>query len=184
MPAAGLQRIEGVNLVLRLVEPDDADYIFSLRTNPLYNVHLSEVRGTSHDQRIWIENYKAREALGAEYYYVIERKDGVRCGVVRLYEISGRNFTWGSWILDYNKPPKAALESALLLYMAAFERLNLSEAHFDVRADNHRTLAFHHRFRATKTHADHENVYFVYPRSQFEVDRDEHWQAVNGVSER
>ena len=35
--------------------------------------------GTVEDQRAWIEAYKTREDAGSEYYFVIERKDGVRC---------------------------------------------------------------------------------------------------------
>jgi RimJ/RimL family protein N-acetyltransferase len=171
MDLSELARLEGPNLVLRLIRPDDAQYVHGLRSDPAYNRHLSEIRGTAEDQRRWIEDYKAREAEGLEFYYVIERRDGVRCGLVRLYDIREDSFTWGSWILDANKPPKAALESALLLYDLGFDRLGQQKAVFDVRQENGHTLAFHRRFGATQTGEDDQNAYFVYPKVRYEVDR-------------
>ena len=169
-----IERIEGPNLALRLIQPEDAVFVHGLRVDPGYNRHLSEVRGTAEDQRRWIERYKAREAAGAELYYIIERHDGTRCGTVRLYDITQDSFTWGSWILDQNKTRKAALESAVLIYRAAFELLGLTEARFDVRCDNTNTLAFHRRFGATQTHEDAQDIFFVYPRARFEADRAAH----------
>ncbi len=171
MDLSVIDNVEGPNLMLRLIEPDDAAYVHSLRTNPVYNNHLSEVTGTIDDQRQWIESYKAREATGQEFYYVIERKDGTRCGLVRLYDIEAECFTWGSWILDENKPSKAALETALLIYDIGFERIGCGHAVFDVRSDNTHTLAFHRRFGAKETDADELNVYFYYARSKFDTDR-------------
>jgi RimJ/RimL family protein N-acetyltransferase len=179
MDLSVIDNVEGPNLKLRLIKPDDAAYVHSLRTNPLYNNHLSEVTGTIDDQRQWIENYKARESTGQEFYYVIERKDGTRCGLVRLYDIEAACFTWGSWILDENKPSKAALESALLIYDIGFERIGCDYAVFDVRSDNTHTLAFHRRFGAEETDVDELNVYFYYARSKFDTDRPIYFKLLN-----
>jgi len=171
MDISSVSRVEGPNLTLRLIQPEDAAYVHGLRTDPLYNRHLSEVRGTVETQRQWIEGYKAREADGHELYYVIERKDGTRCGLVRLYDIEESQFTWGSWILDENKPPKAALESAVRIYEIGFDKLGCTRSVFDVRRDNTRTLAFHRRFGAREIGEDAENIYFDYDRARFEADR-------------
>lgn len=168
---SSLARVEGPNLVLRLIELADAEYVHRLRTNPEYNTHLSTVTGSVKDQRLWIEGYKEREAAGQEYYYVIERKDGTRCGLVRLYDIDAEKFTWGSWILDENKPPKAALESSILIYDVGFYKLNCSQAVFDVRVDNEKTLSFHKRFGAVETGSDKANVFFEYCREFFASER-------------
>lgn len=167
-----LELIKGPNLTLRLIQPKDAAFVYGLRTNPLYNQNLSAVRGTVDDQRKWIEAYKDREAERSEFYYVIERKDGAPCGVVRLYDIDANSFTWGSWILDANKPPKAALESAVLIYEIAFDLLELDSARFDVRRDNENTLAFHRRFGAIETHQTQADIFFTYSRSRYQSDRD------------
>jgi RimJ/RimL family protein N-acetyltransferase len=171
MVPANLTRIEGPNLTLRLIRHGDADYVHALRTDSALNRHLSEVRGTAEDQRRWIEAYKVRENALRELYYVIERKDGTRCGLVRLYDIGAESFTWGSWVLDHNKTRKAALESAVLVYTAAFDGLGVPKAQFDVRRDNATTLAFHRRFGATETHETDSDIYFSYPRGRFDADR-------------
>ena len=176
--APALSRIGGIQLSLRLVQPEDAAYIHGLRTDPTYNGHLSTVTGTVEDQRSWIEAYKTRETAGSEYYFVIERKDGVRCGVVRLYDITDDQFTWGSWILDHNKPRKAALESAWLIYRIAFEILGQSKACFEVNSENLNTLAFHRRFGATETHRSEQDIFFVYSRAQFDESKDAYFSIV------
>lgn len=183
MVSKTLARVEGPNLTLRLIRPEDADYVHGLRTDPAYNRHLSEVRGTAEDQRRWIETYKAREATLRELYYVIERKDGTPCGVVRLYDIATDSFTWGSWILDHNKTPKAALESAVLIYTIGFDALGLEKAVFDVRLDNDVTLAFHRRFGATEIRRDDRDIYFVYARDRFAADRARYLDVLEGGHE-
>lgn len=163
-----LNPIEGHHIRFRLVRPDDAAYIQGLRTSPEHGRHLSAPAPSVEAQRAWIEEYKTREVAGQEYYFIIERRDdGARCGVVRLYGIVDGRFTWGSWILDANKPSKAALDSALLIYRIAFGTLGCTDAVFDVRAENTRTLAFHRRFGAVETGSDEINIYFKLESNDF-----------------
>jgi RimJ/RimL family protein N-acetyltransferase len=164
-----------------LVSPKDATYIHGLRIDPAYNKHLSTITGSAEDQRRWIEAYNAREAAGEEYYYVIERRDdGQRCGVVRLYDIKDDQFTWGSWILDANKPPKAALESAVLSFGIGFGPLGKSFANIDVRHGNYHAEAFYRRLGMTENGSDDVNLYFVYPRARHEADREHHIAVLEG----
>jgi RimJ/RimL family protein N-acetyltransferase len=172
MKHPALSSIDGIQLSLRLVQPEDAPYIHGLRTDSTYNGHLSTVTGTVEDQRSWIEAYKTREAVGAEYYFVIERKDGVRCGVVRLYDITGDQFTWGSWILDQNKPRKAALESAVLSFGVGFNTLGIHTANVDVRVENTHAEAFYRRLGMTEVRRTEQEIFFVYSRAQFDATKD------------
>ena len=174
-------RMDGIRLSLRLVMPDDAAYIHGLRMDPAYNSHLSTVSGTVEDQCSWIEAYKAREGEGSEYYFVIERKDGVRCGVVRLYDIKNDEFTWGSWILDHNKPQKAALESAVLSFEFGFYTLGLSMANVDVRERNTHAAAFYRRLGMTETHRTKQDIFFVYPRARFDADLTHHIKMLSEI---
>lgn len=168
-------RIEGPSLALRLIRPEDADYLFALRSNPALNRHLSPVQGGAADQRRWIEAYQAREAAGREFYHIIERlSDGAPCGTIRLYDIAGDRFTWGSWILDAAKPPKAALESAVLSFGLAFNALGLARAQVDVRIANTRAETFYRRFGMTETHRDAANIFFRYDRARYLADRANH----------
>lgn len=179
MDLSSITRVEGPNLTLRLIEPDDAAYVHGLRLNTLYNRHLSTVTGSAEDQRCWIEGYKAREAAGQEFYYVIERKDGTRCGLVRLYEIKVDSFTWGSWILDENKPRKAALESAVLSFGIGFEVLQRDLAKVDVRVDNTHATAFYRRLGMTEIYRTAQDIYFSYPRVRFAADRAKYLKLIS-----
>ncbi|MBY6016088.1 GNAT family N-acetyltransferase [Qipengyuania gaetbuli] len=167
-----IQGAAGPNLRLRLIKPEDAAYVHRLRTDPSYNSHLSEVTGTVEDQRDWIEIYKARENAALELYYVIERKDGIPCGLVRLYDIEPDQFTWGSWILEKHKPPKAALESAVLSFGIGFHVLGARLANVDVRINNTHAAAFYRRFGMEEVRRTDGDIYFEYPRSKFDADRE------------
>lgn len=177
---SALMRVEGPNLALRLIQPEDANYVHGLRMNPAYNQHLSKVQGTVEDQRRWINSYKAREAEGLEFYYIIERKDGVPCGVVRLYDLDTESFTWGSWILDSSKPSKAALESAVLSFRIGFGALDRTMANVDVRVENHHAQVFYRRLGMTETHQTETDIFFVYPRTRYEADRDRYMALLRG----
>ena len=174
MDWSSIECVEGPNLTLRLIKPNDAAYVHGLRTNPLYNSHLSKVTGTVQDQRAWIEGYKFREAQGQEFYYVIGRKDGTRCGLVRLYDFDVESFTWGSWILDESKPRKAALESALLSLSVGFELFQRDLAKVNVRVANTDATAFYRRLGMTKTHQTAQDIFFYYPHARFATDRAKH----------
>ena len=178
-----LQQICGHRLCLRLVTPEDAAFIHQLRIDPVLNAHLSPVTGTARDQRDWIERYKTREAAGAELYYVIERRDGTPCGVVRLYDIQRHSFTWGSWILNGDKPPMAALESAVLSFGVGFEVLGLARAEFDARLDNARAIAFYRRFGAHEVKRDDLNIYFEYSGDQYAAARATRLDIIKGQTE-
>lgn len=178
---ARMHRFEGPNLILRLIQPEDAEYVHGLRTDPGYNAHLSFVTGTVADQRRWIDGYKAREAAGQEFYYIIERRGGTRCGTVRLYDIGADSFTWGSWILDHNKSPKAALESAVLSFGAGFDRLECERALVDVRHSNAHAEAFYRRLGMTEIGRTEQDIFFTYMRDRFLADRERHLAVLNGV---
>lgn len=175
MGAESIRLIEGINLNLRLVELEDAEYIHALRINPAYNAHLSEVRGTAEDQQRWIESYKMREAAGLEYYYMITRADGQRCGLVRLYDIAADSFTWGSWILGANKPPKAALESAVLSFGVGFDVLGKTSANIDVRRDNRHAQAFYRRLGMEQIAENECDIFFTYSNHRYAADRAAHY---------
>lgn len=174
-----ISRREGPNLVLRLIEPADAEYVFGLRTDAKYNTHLSDVTGDVEGQRRWIEDYKAREKRGQEYYYVIERHDSTRCGLVRLYDITPESFTWGSWILDENKPKKAALESAVLSFGVGFDVLGCQVAHVDVRLLNSHAEAFYRRLGMKETHRTNKDIFFEYAQMTYKADKDHHLKVLH-----
>lgn len=152
---------------LRLAAPDDAAFIYALRTDPRYNTYLSSVSDGVEAQRNWLCRYKDRELAGTEYYFIIETIDETPCGTVRIYDITDESFCWGSWILNENKTRYAALESALIVYRVGFSSLGKKYCRFDVRKENVSVIKFHKRFEPEITGEDEDNIYFEFPATAF-----------------
>ena len=118
-------------------------------------------------QVAWLVSYKAREANGEEYYFIVEDHECTRLGTVRLYDFVGRSFCWGSWIIGKGSPAFAAIESALLVYELAFYQLKFTRSHFDVRKANKRVVEFHKRFGARVIGEDELNCYFHFEKQDY-----------------
>ena len=148
------------SIQFRLVELDDAEYIYHLRSAPNLNQHLSATSGGVEKQRRWLVDYKQDEADRKQFYFIIQRLNGTSCGTVRLYDFRDDSFCWGSWILDQSKTLSAALESAVLVYRFGFNELGFCKSHFDVRKENKAVIKFHKRFGAVQIDEDRDNYYF------------------------
>lgn len=153
-------RLESKSVRLRLVDESDAEFIMSLRLDEKYNRYLSKVSTGIDAQRDWIRGYKSDEAIGKQFYFIIERVDGTPCGTVRIYDRRPGSFCWGSWILNSNKTRFAAVESAFLVYEFGFGQLGYAKSHFDVMKENVGVLRFHERMGAVRVAEDELNYYY------------------------
>lgn len=160
----------GKTIYLELASENDAEFIYSLRINSIYNKYLSTVTGDVESQRSWLMNYKIRERDNKEFYFIIYRKkDNLPIGTIRLYDfqLEKSSFCWGSWILNENKTNSAALESALLVYKIAFLELGFDRSHFDVRKENVKVVDFHKKFNAEIIEQTEIDYLFKYEKSEF-----------------
>lgn len=149
----------GKSIFLREVSFGDAEFIVGLRTDPEKGKHLSETSTDIAKQESFISRYS--ESL-TDFYFVICDWKWNRIGTIRIYDVRGDSFCWGSWILLKDAPRNAAIESALLIYDFAFLNLHYLKSHFDVRKDNERVVEFHKRFGAEILAEDGLNYYFQY----------------------
>jgi RimJ/RimL family protein N-acetyltransferase len=152
--------LKSKTISMRLIEESDAEFVLSLRLDPRYNNFLSKVEANLDGQKKWIRNYKNDERDKKQFYFIIERNDGVPCGTVRIYDIRNDSFCWGSWILNEDKTRYAAIESALLVYEFGFNKINYNKSHFDVMKGNQKVINFHKKFGAVQISEDEENYYF------------------------
>jgi len=136
----------GKHINLRLVEIKDAEFILNLRLKK--DEFLSATNPNLTEQENWIKSYKKREESKEEYYFIIENKDGLRSGTIRLYDFRDNSFCWGSWIIKNDSPYYFSIESVLLIYKLGFENLKFTNCHFDVRKNNKNIVSFHKRFGA------------------------------------
>lgn len=143
--------LQSKTVKLRLIEEQDAEFVLKLRLDDRYNQFLSSVNPSVEAQKEWIKKYKIDESKGTQYYFIIDRHDGVPCGTVRIYDLKDDSFCWGSWILNEDKTRYAALESAFLVYKFAFDQLKFKRSHFDVRKGNDRVISFHEKMGAVRT---------------------------------
>jgi RimJ/RimL family protein N-acetyltransferase len=149
---------------MRYVEESDAEFVLSLRLDKRYNQFLSRISPNVQDQREWIRKYKADEAKGEQFYFIIERLDGTPCGTVRIYDLKDDSFCWGSWILNDDKTRYSAVESAFLVYHFGFDVLGFNKSHFDVRKGNDRVVSFHQKMGAVQMSESELDYFFSITR--------------------
>lgn len=116
--------LDRYGLHCRLVREEDAEFIVSLRTNPVKSKFLSTTSNDIAAQQSWIKKYKEREINGVDYYLMYEYK-GKKAGVNRLYEIDDNHFIHGSWLFANNVPPYCALAAAVIAREIAYDMLEL-----------------------------------------------------------
>ena len=168
------QILKAKDINFRFADVSDAEFILSLRTDNHYNQHLSHVDSSVEKQKDWLKKYKERENKGEEFYFIIQRNvDNEPIGTVRLYDFikDENSFCWGSWILNENKPPKAAVQSAILIYEYAFYNLDFNRSHFDVRKENTGVINFHLRFGAKQIGNTENDFLFHFYKSDYEIKR-------------
>lgn len=164
-----MNKLKSKTVHLRLIGIEDAEFVLGLRLDSRYNQFLSAVKPDLAAQKQWIVDYKNEELAGRQYYFIIERVDGIPCGTVRIYDIRDDSFCWGSWILNENKTRYAAIESAFLVYDFGFDKLGFDKAHFDVVKQNERVVSFHKKMGAVEVDEDHTNFYFEISRENVEA---------------
>ena len=148
--------VVGAQLRFRDAQTSDAEFILSLRLDPRKNRYLSATSANLADQKAWLERYASDTG---QVYFIIETLDGVPIGTVRLYDVQGDLFSWGSWMLSDEAPKSSAVESTLMVY--GFGRhCGFRGAHFEVRKGNEKVWQYHERLGAVRTREDDENFYY------------------------
>lgn len=147
----------------RLVEVEDAEFIWKLRNDETLAQYLNATSGNLEDQVKWLESYKDREALGREFYVMCLSEDKkIKYGVNRLYDIDGEEFEYGSWLFGPDAPPDKAILADLFTHSLAFEVLNLKTNNMSTQKLNKRVLRYTKSFNPTYVGEDELSYYFVY----------------------
>lgn len=134
--------VEGHAYSLRPVQARDAQFIFDIRSSSTArHRYIHPIGPCIAQQREWIDSYLARKN---DYYWVIQRNStGKEEGLVGIYDLDNEigSAEWGRWILWPSS--LGAVESALLIYRAAFQHLNLKSLYCITVADNKPVVSFH-----------------------------------------
>ena len=131
--------LRGRAFQLRPVRENDSEFILELRRRA--GRFLSPGASSKAEQQAWLADYFVRPG---DFYFVIESlSSGRREGVLGLYDVDVqyRTAEWGRWVLE--SASNAAVESALLIYRCAFERLDLDCVRCRTLVENRQVISFH-----------------------------------------
>jgi RimJ/RimL family protein N-acetyltransferase len=133
--------LEGNRFALRPVDMGDAEFIVRLRGDQQLNRYIHASSNRVEDQEQWLGRYMDRP--GDWYFVIVDKVTGDPQGTIGIYEYDEnmRSAEWGRWIV---RPGSlAAIESAVLIYRAAFESLGLNAVYCRTVADNKTVVSFH-----------------------------------------
>ncbi len=164
--------IEVENIILRLIDVSDAAFIIELRTDQKLGQNISWTSPNIEDQLTWINQYKKREALKEEFYFIYEDLNLKPWGTIRLYDFKEKSFTIGSWICLPENREQLAIKAWLLSVEFGFEKLGFSTCLFDVRKKNTSVLYFAYLFHPVIINKDELNFYFSLDKDTFYKYRD------------
>jgi len=155
-------------LSCRLVEEEDFEFIFLLRSDKQLGRHLSQTKEDAESQRIWIKNYKLRERSGDEFYFIcLDPVTEEKLGVFRLYNFSDKTFGTGSWLFKPGLKNQPIIGNILGKELG-FDILKYDFCRFDVRKVNAAILAYHRLFNPLQYDEDDLNFYFELSEDCFE----------------
>lgn|SRR5574344_217253 len=135
-------------LHVRLVNENDAEFILSLRTDPILTKYLHETENNLTKQLEWIRAYKKREEVGLDYYFIYSYENH-NIGVNRIYNITNNTATAGSWVCKKGLDIEQVVPSLLILRNIIFDVLEKEKDLFQVSKGNNHVLKLHKMMGAT-----------------------------------
>lgn len=152
--------IDRYGLTLRLVEPEDSEFILALRNDESLGRYISATSLKLEDQVNWIKQYKIRESQGLEYYFITLGPNGERWGTTRLSELNGDCFELGSWLFSSEAPFGVAIKADIITKEIGFDTLNFNACKFNVRKENKSVLKYHSHYHPTIINEDEVDICF------------------------
>lgn len=166
-----MEVIKRYGIILRLAEEHDAEFIYSLRTDPELSKFISFTNPGIEDQINWLKNYKIREKEKSEFYYIAQDEYGNKYGTIRLYNFDEKSFELGSWLFHRNSPIGMAVKTHFIGFEVGFEILKAEYARFEIRKQNTGVLKYVIDFKPNLVGEDDLNYYFTISKENFYVRR-------------
>ena len=134
------EALQGKYVNLREVTLDDAAFILKLRTDEKKSAFLHKTENNLQKQIDYLKRYFT---LDNEWYFIIENKQHQPLGTIRIYDVKGKCYTGGSWLMVDGATPQESFEGDLLLKKYAYDVLGFEESIFDVRKANKKVVRYH-----------------------------------------
>lgn len=171
-------KLNRYGLNVRLVNEEDAEYIVALRSDSKLSRFLNATKNDIEKQKQWIKEYKKREALCLDYYFIYLNNDE-RIGLNRIYNINGKTATAGSWICSPNLPYELPMLTVVIIREIFFEILKLEIDLFDTRKENKKVIKMHHLLGAHKIHENDIDVYHYLTNEDFKISKPKFLKYIN-----
>ena len=158
-------------LDVRLVRPEDTEFILSLRTDEVLtrNIHSTDNDAAKHLE--WFARYKDREKEGRDYYFIYF-KEGKPIGVNRIYNIYEYYGTPGSWLCCRDNEPNVSLATYFFAREIQFQYLGLDILIYDVRKANKKVWKMHKMLGAIQVGESEIDYYFTMNKENYYAKRD------------
>jgi RimJ/RimL family protein N-acetyltransferase len=133
--------VEGFGYSLEPIRLTDAEFVWSLRSDPERTSYLNAVAGGVSGQERFLREYLKTPN---DYYFVLRsRSSGQPEGLAGIYDLDFERSSgsWGRWILVPGS--LAASESVWLTYRVVFDHLKLTEIRCQTLIENGKVIAFH-----------------------------------------
>lgn len=155
--------IEGKVINLRLVEEKDASFILKLRNKDELKKFISPTKIRLEEQIKWIKAYKTREKEEKEFYFIVENKQKESCGTARIYNInkSQNNCTFGSLILDFNRPDKSSYDVIKTSFKFIKENLKIENIYSKTNKKNQKVIYVVSKLEFEKIDEDEEEIFYI-----------------------
>ena len=166
-------------LDIRLVYAEDAGLIVRLRSNSQATRYMITLDDDLEQQEKWIEEYKKREALGSDYYFVFE-SNGAPIGLARLSHIDNKKkiCTASSWIKDISVKGLGA-EMFVARFVVAFEYLGMKSINTSIHRDNYSALKHWMFFKVEQRLKKNNFFELTLTRCDFEERKDKYIDLYN-----
>jgi acetyltransferase-like isoleucine patch superfamily enzyme/RimJ/RimL family protein N-acetyltransferase len=171
--------IETEDISMRMIEESDAKFIIDIRTDEVLGQYISETSSSIGNQITWIQEYKKREKVQKELYFIFEDSDKNKWGTIRLYNLEENTFTVGSWICLPGNKNHIAIKSFLHAMKFGFEVLNYKTCMLDVRKKNLRVLYYLKLFKPVLLEEDEINYFFRLEKIDFYKNMSKITKALN-----
>jgi len=157
----------------RLVEPEDAEFIVSLRNDTKLSRYINETSSKIEDQLKWIEEYKIREKNGKDFYIICLSEDTKeKLGLNRIYKIEDSYCEFGSWLYKANTGKLSSIFGDLFCKSIIFEDFNINKCLLEVRKKNKSVLRYTKSFNPVIIGENDLSYYFDLDYKNFKKQRD------------
>lgn len=159
--------LEKYGLVCRLVRVEDAPFILKLRTDEKKSRYVHQVDNNLDTQIEWIKKYKEREERGEDYYFIYFSKERP-VGVNRIYNITPKGSTGGSWICSKDATVEESVATSFIC--AEIEDMfEIPSGPFNVSKGNNQVLKFHLRMGSYVVNENEQEYTLMRDKKKYEI---------------